>query len=279
MFRDEGSHLAEWIEYHRLVGVSHFWLYDNDSVDDGREVLAPYVAMGIVDLFSWPNNAVVGDVLSVRRARQLDAVRDGITRSRGKVEWIAHVDVDEFLLPMRNKSVPQCLERHFAQASGVYVNWRMFGTSGVEIPRGQPLLAKLTECSRRSHPENGNGKSLVRPETVAIDEIWYLHHFPLQNGKYQSGDGKELSFDDHKDLIKTKHHLDDYIRINHYNLRDEHFYRTHRLQAARQGQLNKSLERLLEHYDSFGKKRDTKIIEFLREYHREGYRKFWKAGG
>ena len=39
---------AEWIEFHRLVGVERFFLYDNGSTDDHREVLAPYVEEGIV---------------------------------------------------------------------------------------------------------------------------------------------------------------------------------------------------------------------------------------
>ena len=41
MFHDEASYLREWIEFHRLVGVERFFLYDHESVDDSREVLAP----------------------------------------------------------------------------------------------------------------------------------------------------------------------------------------------------------------------------------------------
>ena len=58
IYRDAASYLAEWIEFHRLVGVERFFLYDNGSVDDHREVLAPYVDAG-----------------HRRRARLADAVR------------------------------------------------------------------------------------------------------------------------------------------------------------------------------------------------------------
>lgn len=34
IFKDEAPYLAEWIEFHRLVGVEHFFLYDNLSTDE-----------------------------------------------------------------------------------------------------------------------------------------------------------------------------------------------------------------------------------------------------
>lgn len=48
LFRNEGPYLVEWIEYHRLVGVDRFWLYDNGSTDDGPRRLQPYIAKGVV---------------------------------------------------------------------------------------------------------------------------------------------------------------------------------------------------------------------------------------
>lgn len=54
IFRDDARFLKEWVAYHRLVGVEHFWLFNNLSVDEYQEVLAPYVAEGIVELIDWP---------------------------------------------------------------------------------------------------------------------------------------------------------------------------------------------------------------------------------
>ncbi len=43
IFKDEGKYLREWVDYHLLAGVEHFYLYNNDSSDDYAKVLAPYV--------------------------------------------------------------------------------------------------------------------------------------------------------------------------------------------------------------------------------------------
>ena len=34
IYRNEAPYLREWIEFHRLVGVERFFLYNNESTDD-----------------------------------------------------------------------------------------------------------------------------------------------------------------------------------------------------------------------------------------------------
>ena len=41
IFKNEGRYLDEWLAYHLLAGVEHFYLYNNDSSDNYKEVLAP----------------------------------------------------------------------------------------------------------------------------------------------------------------------------------------------------------------------------------------------
>lgn len=279
MFRDEGPYLIEWIEYHLLAGVSRFWLYDNGSADDGAAKLAPYVARGVVELTPWPT----ADNPPRRRERierQLGAAKDGFRRASGVVDWVAHVDVDEFFLPTEDRDVPTCLEKRFAEASGVYVNWRMFGTSGVTVPAGDPILGALTRCARRGHPENSVGKSA---RAWSGRSTWTSERSGTcttsrcgpRAGYYVDGAGRRLSFDARSDLVKSPDHLDDHLRINHYNLRDEHFYRTRRLPDAEKGRLDKKLDRLVEHHADFSRDTDTKIVKYLKRYHSAAYRQRW----
>jgi hypothetical protein len=54
MFKDEAPWLKEWISYHHnILGVEHFYLYNNDSSDDYREVLRPWIDQHIVELIDW----------------------------------------------------------------------------------------------------------------------------------------------------------------------------------------------------------------------------------
>ena len=42
MLQNEADALVEWIEYHALLGVEHFYIYDNNSRDDLRRRLQRY---------------------------------------------------------------------------------------------------------------------------------------------------------------------------------------------------------------------------------------------
>src|SRR5919201_1450975 len=69
LYKDHADYLREWIEFHRLVGVERFFLYDNESSDDHEAVLAPYVERGIVEVHEWPTPASAAG-----RAHRLRAV-------------------------------------------------------------------------------------------------------------------------------------------------------------------------------------------------------------
>jgi hypothetical protein len=54
IFRGESQYLAEWLAYHVLVGVQHFWMFTNDcdATADAAStaVLQPFVDAGVVTL-------------------------------------------------------------------------------------------------------------------------------------------------------------------------------------------------------------------------------------
>src|SRR5271167_2905681 len=81
IFRDEAPCLKEWIEFHVLLGVEHFYLYNNLSQDNYKEVLQPYVNSGIVELIEWNQESHnVGEWDAI----QVAAYNDGFVRSREK---------------------------------------------------------------------------------------------------------------------------------------------------------------------------------------------------
>lgn len=42
------KYIQEWIEYHLLVGVQHFYIYDNESTDGLKDRIQKYIDDGIV---------------------------------------------------------------------------------------------------------------------------------------------------------------------------------------------------------------------------------------
>ena len=107
VYRDEGPYLREWIEFHRLVGVERFFLYNNRSTDDHREVLAPYVEEGVV--------AVTTGRCGPARSPAYD---ECLERPRDEARWIAFIDLDEFLFSPTGEPVAEILRRVTSVARG-----------------------------------------------------------------------------------------------------------------------------------------------------------------
>lgn len=48
IIKNEGQYIEEWLRYHIVAGVQKFFLYDNDSSDNTREILEKYIRAGYV---------------------------------------------------------------------------------------------------------------------------------------------------------------------------------------------------------------------------------------
>jgi hypothetical protein len=96
-FRNEAPHLLEWIVFHRQMGVTDFFLYDHNSKDNYIEVLQPLVDKGIVHLYVNGNMQMA----QMDRAAQFQghAIHHCAQNHRDSVDWLMHIDIDEFLTP------------------------------------------------------------------------------------------------------------------------------------------------------------------------------------
>ena len=88
ILKNEGHYLKEWLDYHLLAGVNHFYLYDNESSDNQREVAAPYVKAGLVNYISMPGKAM-----------QMVAYNDAVNRFKFQCRYMVFIDGDEFIFP------------------------------------------------------------------------------------------------------------------------------------------------------------------------------------
>lgn len=154
VFRDEAPYLAEWVEFHRLVGIEQFFLYDDRSGDAGREVLAPYVSDGLVTLTEC--------AMPLASGGQGWAYDDALRRARGRFRWLGFIDIDEFLFSPEHASLVDVLAE-FEQHPGVLVNWQVYGSSGLQSRPDGLVIESFTRRSRTDWVRNRRVKSIVDP--------------------------------------------------------------------------------------------------------------------
>lgn len=215
IFQNEAPYLREWIEYHKLVGVQHFYLFNNFSSDNYAEILQPYISEGEVELYDW---CYAKDTLKEWARTQFSAYEQGLSLARGIAKWVAVIDLDEFIVPVKHKNIVDFL-KSFEEFGGVCINWQLFGTGGVDkIPDDQLLIETLIRKAPDHYHLHGNVKSIVRPERVVGCNN--PHFFEYAYGSYQVNANKEAFKGQ-----STKGIFIDKIRINHYWSRDlEYFY-------------------------------------------------------
>ena len=227
-FQQESRFLKEWIEYHKLVGVDHFYLYNNNSTDDYLEVLEPYIEAGEVDLIDWPSNPNGSWAVA-----QYASVRDAIYYAQEETRWLAIMDVDEFLVPLKHYSLVDFLDEHenFGQ---IVVMWRYFGTSGVEKIPGDKLMIETLVQREAFVPGNVNqSKTILKPKAVQLGMVHVSELKPGFKTKYYD-DGLEESppiimhhywTRDYDFLMNVKHERQQRLKKRSWSEEEIHYYK------------------------------------------------------
>jgi Glycosyltransferase family 92 len=200
IYRDEAPYLREWIEFHRLVGVERFFLYDNLSEDDHLEVLAPYMEDGTVTVQRWP----VFDP-------QVPAYNDCLRWHRYDSRWIAFIDVDEFLFSPTGQPLPELLADYEAWP-GVAVAWVMFGTGGHRTRPPGLVIENYLRTIEQPDPIM-NLKSVVDPTRVTH----YVSGHHCAYSYMSAVDENQFPVNGHTLVPPSFERL----RLNHYHCKSE----------------------------------------------------------
>lgn len=118
IFKNEGPYLKEWIEFNHIVGIDHFYMYNNNSDDEFRSVLNPYIESGLVTLIEWPYDQ-----------KQMECYQDCIERFSSESNWIGFIDIDEFIVPKSTNSIYDFLRPFEKNRGSVNIYWRLYGSS------------------------------------------------------------------------------------------------------------------------------------------------------
>lgn len=139
IFKNEAVYLQEWIEYHKLIGVQHFYLYNNFSKDNFSYILKPYIEKGEVTLIDW-----------FYEQGQMSAYCDCVHKFQSESQWIGFIDLDEFIVPIDNTNLYDFLKKFEKHCGSVIIYWKFFGASGkVERDISGLVTEDFTVCWKK----------------------------------------------------------------------------------------------------------------------------------
>ena len=171
IFKNEANFLKEWIDYYYILGVDHIYLYNNDSDDNYLEVLEPYIIDGYVTLIDWPY-----------KHSQMLAYEDCYNKFRGETNWLSFVDLDEFIVPLKEENIKDFLRKYEGYPS-IIIFWKMFGTNGLLSLDTSKLVTEQFTCAWENL--DSIGKVIISTSDNFIPTRFYNHsmNFVMKFGK------------------------------------------------------------------------------------------------
>ena len=198
MVKNEARYIREWVEFHSLVGVDQFIIFDNDSTDSLEAALKGTIAN--VSIVKWPpalwtpgnpheekcqgyKDGVYLDDWAFSYC-QIAAFHECIYRERGHSRWIAGVDVDEYFMPRYDDKRLYTLKdvlKAYDHIHGISLDSFAYGTNHLQTPIQPGELIIETHTLRGD--DGACVKEFVDPFKVETYPLvhWSKYHNPLWN--------------------------------------------------------------------------------------------------
>ena len=243
IMKDEGPYLEEWLEFHKLVGVERFYLYDNNSTDNTQNILQFYIQKGEVIYYYWPH-----------KPGQVSAYTHCLKNHKYDSEWRAFIDLDEFLFPTAADKITDIIDE-FSDVSALGVNWLNFGTSGHEKKPEGLQIENFIRRAKKSFGPNKHIKCILRPEKTL--RPLNPHQFVFSQGQVVTENKQPIN-----GPISSTHSIKK-IRINHYTTRSKE----ESMKKMMRGRATKNEQRPWSHFESkdkiFNEVEDLTIQRFV----------------
>lgn len=246
MFQNEAPYFKEWLEFHRLIGVEHFYLYNNASTDDYNTVLLPYCHAGLVTIINWPYIAT-----SNWDSIQQDAYNHALASVQDQVHWLAFIDLDEFIMPLEHSTLLDLLSE-YQEFGGLCIQWRLFGTSHIRrIAPTKLIVESLILRAPTVYDAHYRVKSIVQPNRVVCCKN--QHVFEYKQPYYHVLPNKHTFASVPQEICCEK------VQINHYWTRDVWYCTRYKLPRRRR--YNNGLD-ILKRAQQLNGIRDTSALRF-----------------
>ena len=167
--KNESEYIAEWVAFHKAVGVERIYLYDNDSTDGMKDCIQKFIDEGFVVY-----NQIHGS------CQQFPAYCKGLWDYGRECKYMAFIDCDEFLTPLQyGANIVEILDNLFfkyPKAGGILVNWCMYGSSRFQKKPKGLLIDNFVYRANIGRQGTNVTKTILRPECSLM---WDHPHYPV----------------------------------------------------------------------------------------------------
>jgi hypothetical protein len=199
IFKSEHHSLLEWIDYHTLVGIDHFYICQDVCSDIEmamtQRLLREHIISGLVTLYDartlFPNT--IGQSVDKRRRPFYDLVLTQlkVLQDLNKYDWMTCLGVNDFLVPKVHGTLPRLLESFDPnEITGVAFNCVQFGcgnSSDIPIYTPNSLIAS-------SQSVLSNEATIASIGSIKHSIYWHVQH-PVGDKPLVTPKGETTSYE------------------------------------------------------------------------------------
>ena len=194
LFVKNERYLEEFITYYKILGIEHFYIYDNESTIPIKDRLSNNFYSEYITFIDFPG-----------LYQQLNAYNDCLEKYGCETEWLIVVDSDEYILPKKHWTIRHFLN-FYEDYAAIGINWVIFGSnSNYHRPNGY-LIENYTKCNKS---QDDQLKCIIKP--YRCSKFITVHHPEVYNNN--------LFINAKKDILtwfRTDIDCTNIIQINHY---------------------------------------------------------------
>lgn len=141
---NEAAYLPEWIEYHRLQGIDHFVLYDNNSTDLVQYLPQWYESAGLrATIDMYPARFVPADHPSRNDTNTIKnyAMSECYMRHRTMAEWIIVLHPNQFIHFPSNNTLAEFIDGTGPNTERILVSGVTYGQPTSMVPQFKNWLS------------------------------------------------------------------------------------------------------------------------------------------
>jgi len=223
--KDEDEYIKEWIDYHKKLGFDNIFVFENNwrcKVKDD--------AVTIIEFD--------GEV------KQIPAYNTFIERFRYEYDWVAFLDVDEFVVLKKHENIKDFLNEYDSVENGIAINWVIFGSNGHKEPlENYSLLKRFT---KRQIDKNQHIKTFLKLKRFGVKMV---------NAHYPNVILNDTNFNEVSGTFNLKGDLE-IAQINHYFCKTLPEFR----KKINRGRADMKTKRIIEEWEPHNK---NEIDDFL----------------
>jgi hypothetical protein len=138
--KNEAAFLLEWLAHHRTVGFTDFLVFSNDCSDGTAEMLDRLAQLGWLTHQPNPGPWNAGPQWDALKAADRHPLK-------ASADWIAVLDVDEFVTIKTGDGTLGALISACAPATAIAMTWRLFGNCGKVAFEDAPITEQFTRAA------------------------------------------------------------------------------------------------------------------------------------